>query len=214
MHRTHRRAALALAGLLVLELAAATLLAGDSPGFVEEEVSFQNGDVTLAATLTLPSGAGSHAGPFPAIVYLHGSGPMTREGAASYAERWAALGIAGLRYDKRGTGASTGSWTASSLTDLAADAVAALEYLTARPEIDPERVGFWGVSQAGWVATEAVSLTDRIAFLVVVSGGGVTPYASEVFSYRGAFERAGLSAEESARGLAVRRPAHPPAGRD
>jgi dienelactone hydrolase len=207
MQWIHSRGVLVIGGLLLMGPVADSgfaAAAGQSPGFVEEEVTFRNGDVTLAGTLTLPAGSGSRSeGPYPAIVYLHGSGPMSRGGAASYAERWAALGIAGLRYDKRGTGESAGSWTASSLTDLAADAVAALEYLAARPEIDPDRIGFWGVSQAGWVATEAVSLTERIAFLVVVSGGGVTPYASEVFSYRGAFERAGLSAEQTARGLAV-----------
>lgn len=198
-HSARRFAALGL--LLLPGAGAASGLEVREPGsaFTEEEVLFASGATILAGTVTLPSGPGPH----PAIVYLHGSGPMGREGFAPYAERWAGLGIAGLRYDKRGVGESTGDWRASSLSDLAADAVAAIGYLTGRPEIDPERIGFWGVSQGGWVATEAVSLRHDIAFLIVVSGGGVTPYASEMFSYRGAFERGGLSAAESAQAIAL-----------
>jgi pimeloyl-ACP methyl ester carboxylesterase len=181
-----------------------TLLAVTRPAIaaepaVEEEVSFDNGAVTLTGTLTLPPGSGPH----PALVFLHGSGPTTREGAESYAHRYAGLGLASVRFDKRGTGTSSGSWLSSSLEDLARDGVAAIEYLEARAEIDPQRIGFWGVSQAGWVATQATAFSDDIAFLVIISGGGATPYESELFSYRRAFERAGLAQEEIEEGLRV-----------
>jgi pimeloyl-ACP methyl ester carboxylesterase len=163
------------------------------------EVVFRSGDVDLSGSLVLPDTAGPH----PAIVFLHGSGPTTRGGALPYASRYAALGYASLAYDKRGTGGSGGSWTAASLEDLARDAVAAMEFLAAREDIDRERIGFWGVSQAGWVATRATGLTDDVAFMVIVSGGGVSPVESERFSYRTAFEHAGLSAEEQGAGLAL-----------
>ncbi len=45
--------------------------------YLEEEVTFQNGDVTLAGTLTLPEGAG----PFPALILLSGSGQQDRDEA-------------------------------------------------------------------------------------------------------------------------------------
>lgn len=187
----------ALAAPLVL--CALPVGAADEGGVAPTEVEFRNGDVTLAGSLVLAPGDGPH----PAIVFLHGSGPMTREGALAYAERYAALGYAGLAYDKRGTGDSGGSWTSASLVDLARDAVAAIEYLQERPEIDGERIGFWGVSQAGWVATQATALTDDVAFMVIISGGGVTPYESEIFSYRTAFEHAGLAPQDRQAGLAV-----------
>src|SRR5690606_15295528 len=41
----------------------------------EEEVTFANGDVTLAGTLTLPPGDG----PVPAVVLITGSGPQDRD---------------------------------------------------------------------------------------------------------------------------------------
>ena len=170
------------------------------PGsFSEEAVEFFNGPVKLSATLVLPKSAGPH----PAIVYLHGSGPMTREGAVSYARRFASLGLAGLAFDKRGCGDSTGSWGASSLADLAQDGVAGIEYLNIRPEIISQRIGFWGVSQAGWVASKASTLTDDIGFMVIISGGGASPYESEMYSYRTALSNAGMSDEEIAEALAM-----------
>ncbi len=167
--------------------------------FATTEVEFHNGDVTLAGSLVVPSTEGPH----PAIVFLHGSGPMTRASAASYSERYADLGFASLAYDKRGTGGSSGSWLSASLADLARDAVAAMDWLEKRADIDPERIGFWGVSQAGWVATQATKFTADVAFMVIISGGGASPYESEIFSYRTAFEQAGLSAKDQAAGMAM-----------
>lgn len=153
------------------------------------DVAFQNGDVELRGTLLLPSGAG----PFPAIVFLHGSGPHTRGGFERFAKEFASLGIASLYYDKRGTGESKGSWITSSLDDLANDAVAGVNYLKTLKEIDASRVGFWAVSQGGWIAPLAASKAPGTAFLVVVSGGGVPPRDTEMFAYRGHFKRMGLS---------------------
>lgn len=42
--------------------------------YQEEEVAYQNGDIHLAGTLTLPPGAG----PFPAVVLITGSGAQNR----------------------------------------------------------------------------------------------------------------------------------------
>jgi len=47
-----------------------------------EEVTFRNGAVSLAGTLTLPSGNKPH----PAVVFIHGSGPDSRENYSFYAE--------------------------------------------------------------------------------------------------------------------------------
>ncbi len=80
----------------------------------EEIVSFANApaNVQLAGTLTLPKGPG----PFPAAILIAGSGPHDRdENLASHkpflvlADFLTRKGIAVLRYDKRGIGASTGS---------------------------------------------------------------------------------------------------------
>jgi pimeloyl-ACP methyl ester carboxylesterase len=148
----------------------------------------------------LPPGASA---PVPAVIFLHGSGPATRAGARPYAEQFARLGVASLFFDKRGSGSSGGSWETSSLEDLAGDALAALRYLKGEPRIQSSKIGFWGVSQAAWVATLAASRSTDVAFMMLISGGGASPRESEIFSYAQAFEQAGLSDAEKAEGFAV-----------
>jgi uncharacterized protein len=161
-------------------------------GFTEEEVRFHNGTVELAGTFIAPRNDGRH----PAIVFLHGSGPVTRAGARPYAEEFARLGIASLIFDKRGAGSSGGSWLTSSLDDLSKDALAAVGFLKTLGSVDSLRIGFWGVSQAGWVATLAASGSHDVAFMIIISGGGASPRESELFSYRTAMEKADLPAAD------------------
>lgn len=167
--------------------------------FTEREVVFRNGSVELHGSLILPL----VPGPAPAIVFLHGSGPHPRAGFRPYAEDFARLGVAGLFFDKRGSGESSGSWITASLQDLAGDAIAAVDYLKTQQGIDAKRIGFWGVSQAGWVAPLAASKSHDIAFMILISGGGASPRESETFSYDRAFERAGVSGAERARATDV-----------
>jgi pimeloyl-ACP methyl ester carboxylesterase/uncharacterized protein YndB with AHSA1/START domain len=98
----------------------------------ELETNIENGDVRLAATLCLPESAGR----FPFVVFLHGSGPLDRnENMASQrlevfnalAHHLAANGVASLRYDKRGCGASTGNFREAGLTEFASDAEACVD---------------------------------------------------------------------------------------
>ena len=90
--------------------------------------------------MVLPSGTG----PFPAVVFLHGSGAEGRWASRFLARRLAEEGFAALIWDKRGVGGSGGSWEESGFEDLAGDAAAAVAFLRSRPEIDPERVGLHG----------------------------------------------------------------------
>lgn len=173
-------------------IAIAAVAAEPAPPFHEHEVSFHNGKVTLKGTVIVPDTVGPHAG----VVFLHGSGPSTRAGARPYAEAFAKLGLASLFFDKRGCGDSGGSWTQSSLDDLAKDALAAVACLGSQSGVDTKRIGLWGVSQAGWVETLAACQSPDIAFMVVISGGGATPKQSEMFSYRQEFQEAGLSQEQ------------------
>lgn len=157
--------------------------------FTERELSFQSGAVELSGTLIVPSSPGTH----PAVVFLHGSGPSTRAGARPYAEEFARLGVASLIFDKRGCGSSKGSWLTASLDDLSQDALAAVSCLKSQKEIDPKKIGLWGVSQAGWIAPHAAAQSQDIAFMILISGGGVTPHESELFSWGKTFDEYGLT---------------------
>ena len=139
--------------------------------YPREEVIFRSGDVTLAGTLTLPPGDGPH----PAVIFIHGSGPDSRENYRFYADLFARHGIATLIYDKRGVGASTGDWRRVHLRDLAEDALAGVRTLKSRRDIDPHKIGLWGGSNGGWVAPLAASLSHDVAFIITVAGAMTTP---------------------------------------
>lgn len=132
-----------------------------------------NGDVRLAYALDLPQGSG----PFPAIVAGHGSGRVTRQQMEGFASRWTAMGFAVLRFDKRGVGESSGTYSevgavasTTMIPLLASDIVAAARFLRARPEIDPLRVGLAGASQAGWILPHAARDLGGVPFMVLLSG--------------------------------------------
>ncbi len=173
--------------------------------YQEEEVSFQNGDVKLAGSLFLPLKKGPH----PAVVFFHGSGPQTRESYLRYfAVLFAQQGIATLIFDKRGTGASTGEvWykTGDRFDTLVADALSGVQYLLSRPDITPGKIGLWGFSQGGWLAPLAASRSKDIAFLIVVSGGGVTPAEQEVYDDEIKLRDRGYPPEEVAEAVALLR---------
>jgi pimeloyl-ACP methyl ester carboxylesterase len=139
--------------------------------------SFKNGDVTLAGTLFLPAGAGPH----PAVVLFHGSGPQGRD--VFTASWFAEHGVAALAYDKRGVNESTGDFRKVSFTDLAADGLAGVAWLKARADIDAKRIGAWGLSQGGWLGPLAASQSRDIAFVIAVSGPGVSPGEQMVFYF-------------------------------
>jgi pimeloyl-ACP methyl ester carboxylesterase len=135
-----------------------------------EDVRFTHGPVQLAGTLIKPG----HPGKRPAVILVHGSGPQNRDGILPFARFLIRRGMAVLAYDKRGVGGSTGDWTTASFEDLAGDVVAAFDYLQSRPDIDAEQVGLFGVSQAGWIMPLAAVRVTDIAFLISVSGAGVS----------------------------------------
>lgn len=84
------------------------------------------------------------------------------------------LGMAVLLYDRRGNGTSTGSENVPYQT-LADDGIAGAKVLRAMPRIDPKRVGYWGISQGGWLAAFAAVRDPNAAFAVAVSAPLTTP---------------------------------------
>ncbi len=159
----------------------------------EEEVRFRNGDVELAGTLVLPFGIG----PYPAVVFLHGSGAEGRWASRYLARRLAREGFAALIWDKRGVGGSTGSWQESAFEDLAADAAAAIAFARTRPAIDPERVGIHGHSQGGTIAPLA-AVRSEADFVIGSAAAGLPMADVEVYSVGNAIGVSSLPADEAA----------------
>ena len=134
-----------------------------------EDIRFTNGAIQLAGTLTRPVAGGR----VPAVVLVHGSGPEDRDYVLPWAHFLVRHGLAVLGYDKRGVGGSSGDWNSASFDDLAGDAVAAVQYLKTRPDIDAARIGLMGISQAGWIMPLAAVRSKDVAFLISMSGAGV-----------------------------------------
>jgi dienelactone hydrolase len=144
--------------------------------YIQEEVIFSNKDVTLAGTLTLPRTSGWH----PAVVLLHGSGPLNRDqevfGMKTFriiADYLTRRGVAVLRYDSRGVGGSSGAPYQFTLADVAEDALAAIRYLKTRNDINPVQIGLCGQSQGAVVAPLAASRSKDIAFIICLAGFGI-----------------------------------------
>jgi dienelactone hydrolase len=145
---------------------------GDRP-YTETEVSFPGGDadVTLAGTLTVPPGPGPH----PAVVLMSGSGPQDRDESlagmtlkpfALLADALASAGVVVLRYDDRGTAASTGDYDSATLDRFTADGAAALAYLRSRPEVDAARTGILGHSEGGAYVAAIAAEDPDVAFVI------------------------------------------------
>jgi pimeloyl-ACP methyl ester carboxylesterase len=146
--------------------------------YKEEDVTFRNGAITLAGTLTIPEGKG----PFPAFVMVTGTGLQNRDEEilgfkifrviADYMTRH---GIATLRYDDRGAGGSTGNIAAATTEDFAGDALAGVALLSARSEIDARHIGVFGHSEGGAVAAIAAAKSPQsVGFIIMMAGAAVS----------------------------------------
>ncbi|MER7079965.1 alpha/beta hydrolase [Saccharopolyspora kobensis] len=139
----------------------------------------------LMGTLTLPAGPGPH----PAVLLLHGSGRVDRDSnagrlrlglGAPLAAALAAKGIASLRYDRRGVGATPGDWRTTGFTDNTRDAAAALRALAERPEI--RAVGVVGHSEG---ALHAMSLGSDPQVRAVVLLAGFARLGEDALRWQG-----------------------------
>ncbi|MEM1257273.1 MAG: alpha/beta fold hydrolase [Bacteroidota bacterium] len=143
-----------------------------------EEVKFENveANVTLAGTLTLPKNGES----FPAVILISGSGPQNRDEEllghkpflviSDYLTR---QGIAVLRFDDRGFGASTGDFEKATSEDFSTDVESALSFLKARKEINNAKIGLAGHSVGGIIAPMVASRSKDVDFIVLLAGTGI-----------------------------------------
>lgn len=106
------------------------------------------------------------------------------------------LGIAVARFDRRGDDVP--------LEVQVEDALAVVDEIAERDDIDERRIGLFGFSQGAWVAPLAASRSARIAFLVLVASTGVTPAAQMLYGTAKHARMAGFG-EEAARRIAAAR---------
>ena len=143
-----------------------------------EDVVYENtkAQCWLAGTLTLPR----EGCPCPVVLLISGGGAQDRDGLilghrpflvlADYLTR---RGIAVLRVDDRGVGASTGDRSPATSEDYAQDALAGVEFLKSHPDVDPKRMGLIGHSEGSIVASLVAAQSKDIAFIVMLAGPGL-----------------------------------------
>ena len=148
--------------------------------YTAEEVRVTGpGGIILGGTLTKPSNARTR---LPTVVTITGSGQQDRDEFIPYAgglrlfrqvaDTLSRRGIAVLRLDDRGVGASGGDPGTSTSSDFAADIRAAIAYLRARPDIDGARIGIVGHSEGGAIAPMIAATDARLKAMVVMAGPG------------------------------------------
>ncbi|HEX3084770.1 MAG TPA: alpha/beta fold hydrolase [Pyrinomonadaceae bacterium] len=150
----------------------------DAPYTAEEVLVKTPAGHTLAGTLTLPKSA-SAKNPVSAIVTITGSGPQDRDeniGLPGFqpfrqiADALGRRGIAVLRMDDRGTGASGGSFKGSTSADFAEDVRAGLAYLRTRSEIRSDRLGVLGHSEGAIIAPMVADKEPTLRAIVLLAG--------------------------------------------
>jgi alpha-beta hydrolase superfamily lysophospholipase len=203
----------ALALVVALGLSACVSVASSSTtsgstmsGTTMQQVTYPgSGGVMLAGTLEVPAHpAGQRV---PGVVIIGGSGSVDRDGNEAQAgvvsnlyqeiaDQLAQQGIASLRYDKRGVGASTpfplpANPQQPTPTEIArlqqfaawpnyvGDAVASLRFLQGQSAIDPARTALIGHSEGGYIIDQIVAqdlgqFAHTPATLVLLSSAGRT----------------------------------------
>ena len=147
-----------------------------APYTAEEVVLNGPKGIRIGGTLTKPIGAG----PFPAAITITGSGQQDRDefiplagGVRLFkqvADTLSRRGIAVLRLDDRGVGATGGDPTTSTTADFADDIRAAVAYLRTRRDIDPARIALIGHSEGGIIGPMVAAGDAQLRALVIMAG--------------------------------------------
>ncbi|GAB2627700.1 alpha/beta hydrolase family protein [Novilysobacter erysipheiresistens] len=133
------------------------------------DVVFDGAGVQLAGRLVMPEGDAR----VPIAVLVHGSEHSSALDSYSLQRQLPAEGIGVFVYDKRGTGASTGTYTQNYLL-LANDAIAAVHEARRLAGDRAGKIGYQAGSQGGWVAPLAAKI-EPVDFLIVGFGLAVSP---------------------------------------
>jgi dienelactone hydrolase len=130
--------------------------------------AFQSSGVSLVGRLVMPKGTGK----VPIVVLVHGSEHDSALNSYALQRLFPSQGIGAFVYDKRGTGASGGSYT-QDFDVLAKDAIAAIQTAKQLAGARLGRIGYQGGSQGGWVVPLAANLAP-VDFAIVSFGLAVT----------------------------------------
>jgi pimeloyl-ACP methyl ester carboxylesterase len=174
-----------------------------TPRVIAQPIVFTNAGATLHGTLYRPE----QLGPVPAVVALHGAsnGSAADPVYDHLREGLPGMGVAVLVFDRRGSGHSTGSLSNIDYQTLADDGIAGARAIAKLPFIDARRIGYWGLSQGGWLAILAAGRDQQTDFVISVSAPLVTPEQQMEFAMSNRLTVLGYSQADVDAMLAARR---------
>lgn len=125
------------------------------------KVTFHNRyGITLAADLYVPKNA---SGKLAAIAVSGPFGAVKEQASGFYAQTMAERGFLTLAFDPSFTGESVGEPRYMASPDInTEDFQAAVDYLSCRDDVDPERIGIIGICGWGGMALNAAALDTRV----------------------------------------------------
>jgi predicted acyl esterase len=128
-----------------------------------KEVEFDSCGVKIRADLYLPEGTG----PFPVVVMAGGWCYVKELRQPQYAKEFVDRGFAALIFDYRSMGASDGEprqhidpWAQIE------DYKNAVSFIESHPDIDPNRIGAWGISYSGGHVLILAAVDPRVKVVV------------------------------------------------
>ena len=138
-----------------------------------EEFTFEYDGKKYSGLLDLPI----DEKPSAIIVMIHGHGKTNIENNKLFNTYYnlrsvfVNAGFACCIWDKAGCGKSEGEYSHNqSVQSSAKEAIASIEELRQLDIVDPDKIGLWGISRAGWINPLVIEEDKSIAFWISVSG--------------------------------------------
>lgn len=132
------------------------------------KVTFKNRyGIELAADLYTPKNA---QGKMPAIAVSGPFGAVKEQSSGLYAQHMAERGFIAIAFDPSFTGESGGEPRRMASPDInTEDFLAAVDFLSTKENVDPERIGIIGICGFGGMAVNAAALDPRIKATVAAT---------------------------------------------
>jgi dienelactone hydrolase len=154
---------------ILIALCIAVILFQNTFDMTVTSVQIPTSKGNLQGSLVLPKAPEGKVG---LVIFIHGDGPADASYNGQYEPLWEELakhGYASLSWSKPEIGGSSGNWLEQTMEDRALEANEVIDWAKTLPEIDTDRIGLWGASQAGWVIPKIVQKNPTIAFQILVA---------------------------------------------
>ena len=141
----------------------------------QQAITFDSGDIALEGALHLPDGDGKFAGVVVCHPHPRYGGNMSNGVVTALTKSIVEAGIAALRFNFRGVGASQGEFSQGA--GELEDAIEAVDYLALHERIEATRVGIAGYSFGAWIALEASASSNTVQAVASIACP-MRPYTS------------------------------------